>query len=72
MRRCTKCGRTLPETEFYKRTKDGSYISWCRDCKKKYTYDRKHNNLPDATGKARETDALLEYWPIPLGGKKKK
>lgn len=25
MRTCTKCGRTLPETEFYKRTKDGSY-----------------------------------------------
>lgn len=34
MRTCTKCGRTLPDTEFYKRTRDGSYIPWCRDCKR--------------------------------------
>lgn len=70
MRTCTKCGRTLPETEFYKRTKDGSYISWCRDCTKQYIYDRKHNNLPEV--KPVKTDALKEYWPIPFGGKKKK
>ena len=30
---CTNCGRTMPETEFYKdrRSKSG-YKSWCRTC----------------------------------------
>ena len=51
-RRCSKCGRDLPVTEFYKYTKRPGYTAWCRDCYKKRNADK------DVKQRHKEADAI--------------
>ena len=32
-KRCSRCGRVLPISEFYKNKRDGTY-GWCKECRK--------------------------------------
>lgn len=46
MKICTKCGRELPETEFYTCTRTGKPKATCKDCDRAYAarYYEKHRN----------------------------
>lgn len=42
MRRCPRCGRTLPESDFYRM---GNRLQgWCRECSRSYNREWRRNN----------------------------
>lgn len=51
---CSKCGRDLPDTAFYRRSKGRD--PWCKDCRRDYTRDL----MAKRRGKERRLRAALE------------
>ena len=42
MRRCPRCGRTLPESDFYRM---GNRLQgWCRECSRSYNREWRRDN----------------------------
>ena len=60
-KQCPKCGRTLPQTEFYPRTDGQGVQSWCKDC------CRAHGRLRNgATGEYRDDPTISQATPQQL------
>lgn len=61
MRRCTKCGRLLPVSEFgaCKKNKDGLHYE-CKDCRNKYGRELYHSRYGGEEKKERQRGAVVD------------
>jgi hypothetical protein len=56
MKRCTRCGESKPESEFYRKGPDGRLAAHCKQCKAAYTRGRN----AEANAKRRARSAVLK------------
>ena len=65
MKECTKCHRTLPESEFYKKSgaPDGLQNA-CKECQKEYQHKR--NSMGGGTNRVFSNPDLARFTPRQL------
>lgn len=65
MKECTKCHRTLPESEFYKKSGSPDGLQYvCKDCLKEYQHKR--NSMGGGTNRVFSNPDLARFTPRQL------
>lgn len=68
MKRCTHCGRVLPEGEFYR--KGGRLASWCKECSREQNRKIYDERMKDPEYVERERERQRDKWHRLYAGKK--